>query len=67
MINLNFASEALPEDTFQVLKFDGEEEMSHLFRFELVLVSKDPHIDFEQLLQSHATLAITTQGNSTLR
>ncbi len=35
MINIRFESNALPADTFQVLQFDGEEEISHLFRFEL--------------------------------
>lgn len=64
MINLRFESEALSADTFQVLRFDGEEEISHLFRFELQLVSRDPDIDFEKVLESHARLAITTQGNT---
>ena len=35
MINIRFESNALPADTFQALQFDGEEEVSHLFRTEL--------------------------------
>jgi len=64
MINLQFKSEALPEDAFQILQFDGEEEISHLFRFELHLVSRDPDIDFKAVLESRALLEITTQGQT---
>jgi type VI secretion system secreted protein VgrG len=64
MIGLRFVSSALPEDTFQVLKFDGEEEISRLFRFELHLVSRDPAIDFKSVLESYAFLAITTRDNT---
>jgi type VI secretion system VgrG family protein len=64
MINLRFESRALPADTFQVLQFDGEEEISKLYHFELRLVSRDPDIDFESVLQSSAQLAITAQGNT---
>ena len=35
MVSLRFESSALEPDTFQILQFDGEEEISHLFRFEL--------------------------------
>jgi type VI secretion system secreted protein VgrG len=61
---LRFESRALPADTFQVLQFDGEEEISKLYHFELRLVSRDPDIDFESVLQSSAQLAITAQGNT---
>jgi type VI secretion system VgrG family protein len=64
MINLRFESRALPADTFQVLQFDGEEEISKLYHFELRLVSRDPDIDFEAVLKSSAQLAITAQGNT---
>jgi type VI secretion system VgrG family protein len=64
MINLRFESRALPADTFQVLQFDGEEEISKLYHFELLLVSRDPDIDFEAVLESSAQLAITAQGNT---
>jgi type VI secretion system VgrG family protein len=51
-------------DTFHLLQFDGEEEVSKLYHFELRLVSRDPDIDFESVLQSSAQLAITAQGNT---
>lgn len=62
MINVRFESEALEPDTFKILKFDREEELSHLFRFELQLVSRDPDIDFKAVLESRAVLEITNHG-----
>lgn len=62
MINLSFPSDPSSITTFQVAKFDGEEQMSHLFRFKLVLVSQNPSIDFNLMLQSEVSLAIKTQG-----
>jgi len=64
MISIKFESAALSADTFQILKMDGEEEISHLFRFELQLVSRDPNIDFKAVLQAKAHIAIETQGNT---
>jgi type VI secretion system VgrG family protein len=64
MINLRFESRAMPVDTFHVLQFDGEEEVSKLYHFELRLVSRDPDIDFEAVLKSSAQLAITAQDNT---
>ena len=61
MINIRFESRALPESTFQVLQFDGEEEISHLFRFELKLISKDPNLDFKTVLNHPAFLQISTE------
>jgi type VI secretion system VgrG family protein len=62
MINFQFVSEALPEDTFQVLQFDAEEEVSQLFHVELRLVSRDPNIDFDLMLKRAACLSIITEG-----
>lgn len=64
MISIQFRSEALEPDAFQILEFDGEEEISKLFRFELHLVSRDPDIDFQAVLESSAVLEITTQENT---
>ncbi len=64
MISLRFTSDTLPNDTFQVLQFDGEEQMSQLFRFELRLVSRDPNIDFKTVLEGQASLAITSQNET---
>jgi len=62
MINFQFVSDALPEDTFQVLQFDAEEEVSQLFHVELRLVSRDPNIDFDLMLERSACLSIITKG-----
>jgi type VI secretion system VgrG family protein len=62
MINFQFVSEALPDDTFQVLQFDAEEEVSQLFHVELRLVSRDPNIDFDLMLERAARLSIITEG-----
>ena len=64
MITLQFKSEALPYDTFQILRFDGKEEISKLYYFEIHLVSRDPDIDFGSILKSIAQLSITAQGNT---
>jgi len=64
LITLQFKSEALPYDTFQILSFDGTEEISKLYYFEIHLVSRDPDIDFGSVLKSSAQLAITAQGNT---
>jgi len=64
LITLQFKSEALPYDTFQILRFDGKEEISKLYYFEIHLVSRDPDIDFGSILKSIAQLSITAQGNT---
>jgi type VI secretion system VgrG family protein len=64
MVNLKFKSTLLPEDTFHILEFTGEEAVSRLFRFELRLVSRDPDIDFNLALDASAHLAITTQNQT---
>ena len=61
MISLNFQCKTLPEDTFQVLSFNGEEEISHCFQFDLCLLSRDPNIDFKIALEGGAVLCIQTQ------
>lgn len=48
----------LGEDTLVVLSFDGTEEMSRLFRFELVLASEKNDITFGQLAGQNATLGL---------
>jgi type VI secretion system VgrG family protein len=64
MITLDFVSnadsKAVPHDTFQVLRFEGEEEISSLFRFEITLVSRDPEIDYKIIMDATASLSVTT-------
>jgi uncharacterized protein involved in type VI secretion and phage assembly len=35
----------LPEKTVHVLSFQGEEEISRLFKYRIDLISKDPELD----------------------
>jgi len=54
----SFASKALPEDTFGVVRFNGTEGISKLYSFDITLVSDDPEIDLKEILQNPATLTI---------
>ena len=51
----SFISSAAPEDTFQVVNFIGTEGISQLYRFEIMLVSKNHELDLEQVLEAGAT------------
>ena len=53
-----FVSKAtgLPSDTFSVVNFQGSEGLSHIYRFEINLVSNDPEIDLDLVLNNPATL-----------
>jgi type VI secretion system VgrG family protein len=56
-----FVSRGLPEDTFSVVRFSGEEGLSTLYKFEILLVSEQEDVDLEHLLQNPATLTIKGQ------
>lgn len=56
-----FASAALAEDTFEVVSFTGEEALSALYAFDLVLVSTRDDIDPEQVIGAAATLTLHGQ------
>ncbi len=64
MINFSFRSTVLAEDVFQVVRFEGEEEISRLFRFEIYLVSRDPNIDLSAVLDAQAYLSLSTHKNT---
>ena len=53
-----FESESLPADTFGVVEFQGEEGLSTLYRFDILLVSEDMEIDFDQVVGHPARLTI---------
>jgi type VI secretion system VgrG family protein len=57
-----FQSEALDPDTFRVLDFQGEEEISRLFRFEINLISEHSDIDLETVLEKSAFLGLERDG-----
>jgi len=62
--NLYFESRAknVPADTFRVISFEGQEEISRPFRFEIELASERPDIDVHDILRWPAFLAIERDG-----
>ena len=59
-----FEVSALPPGTFCVVSFDGEEALSELFSFTLQLSSKDPDLNFEQIVGQPATLTVDRAGEA---
>ncbi len=64
----SFTSKGLPDDTFEVVRFRGEESVSKLFYFEITLISEDPEVDLDAVLQNpalftlHRIVAASEQG-----
>jgi type VI secretion system VgrG family protein len=58
LVSFSFESKAMAPETFKVAGFEGTEEISRPYRFEIGLVAENPDIDLEQLLLAPATLAI---------
>lgn len=56
-----FTSRGLPPETFAVVRFTGEEALSTLYRFEILLISEQEDIDLGQVLQNPATFIIKEQ------
>lgn len=54
----DFRCDNLPQDTFGVVEFKGDEGLSILYRFSILLVSRDPEIDFDSVVQNPASLSI---------
>ena len=57
---LTFESVNLGPDTFQVVRFEGEEQLSQPFRFVIELLSDDPAVALSDVVNQPATL--TMQG-----
>lgn len=57
-LNLHFESKALEPDTFKVVRFEGVEEISRCYRFEIELVSDHADIDLAAVLGQPAHLAL---------
>ncbi len=53
-----FEPAQLGPDTLQVARFVGRETLSQLFHFELELISEDPAIDFQAVINRPATLTL---------
>ena len=58
-------STSLDSDTFRVVSFQGEEEISRPYRFEIELVSENPEIDVDEVMRWPAWLGI--ERNEELR
>jgi type VI secretion system VgrG family protein len=53
-----FSCENLDKNTFEVVRFEGEEALSTLYRFEIVLASTDDHIDASRVVNRHASFSL---------
>lgn len=60
----DFASKAFAADKFDVVKMEGTEAISQLFRFTLTLVTNDAQIDVKTMLANKASLSIYTPDGS---
>ena len=56
--DLIFRAGDLPADLLRVVRFHGQEEISHLFHFTLEPVSKESELDFAKVLGQPAVLTI---------
>jgi len=53
-----FEAAQLDTGTFQVIRFEGTEQISRPFEFELQLISKDPDLDFDKVVDKPATFTM---------
>lgn len=53
-----FRSQAPGAPKFEVVKFEGREAISSVYRFEITLVSSEPDADLQSLINHPATLAL---------
>jgi type VI secretion system secreted protein VgrG len=53
-----FAVQGFDNNAFHVVRFSGEEGLSQLYRFEIVLYAQDKDVDFDKILANPATLTI---------
>jgi len=54
----SFSSDALPAETFGVVRFSGEEGLSFCYRLEVVLVSREAEIDIRGVMTNPVRLGI---------
>lgn len=55
----------IEDDNFGVLSFEGEEEISSLFEYRIVIVSADPKIDSSKILNKTAAFTLIRPDQST--
>lgn len=63
-VKFSFVSQAMPADTFAVVSFTGTEGLSKLYRFDINLVSENPDLDFNQVLQHPVVFTIHREDGS---
>ena len=56
--NFTFASAALPPETFFVVRFAGDEGLSQLYRFEILLASSRSDVDIRGMVENPAVLTL---------
>lgn len=62
-ITYGFTCGDFDDDTFDVLRFSGEEEISRLYRFEIDLISDDTSLDVDDLQDQPSTFTIAGGGH----
>ncbi len=63
---LHFHLSGFPEDTLHVVRFSGNETLSELFRFELLLVSEKSDLDLDAMLSARAELHVHLAGRTSV-
>lgn len=63
LFTIEFNRDDLPK--FQVIRFEGHEEVSRLFRFDIILAADTADVDLDAALNANATLRIWTRDHST--
>ena len=53
--------DGLPADEFLITRFSGHEGVSNLYRFEMDLASRDPGMDFDDVVGKDALLSLQSQ------
>ncbi|MCF8104185.1 MAG: type VI secretion system tip protein VgrG [Desulfohalobiaceae bacterium] len=54
----SFISLGMPGDTFGVVRFQGSEGLSRIYHFEIDLISRDPELDLNEVIQNPARFTI---------
>jgi type VI secretion system secreted protein VgrG len=61
-LKYSFTSQALPEDAFGVIRFEGTEGLSRCYEFRVLMASEIPDIDLEEVLEKPAVFTIHRDG-----
>lgn len=63
LFTFEFGQAGLPD--FQVVRFEGDEAVSQLFRFDITLVCDSPDVDLDRFLDCNATLRLWSHDRAT--